>query len=261
MTRILNASFRPSIGMGLLGLLALLMLSSGAQAEFIGQYTVTVNATSDAGVSEYSIKLPDPPHEGDRVSVSLDEPAQLKAESGALLAELRNLEVTLDGDPAVDLSFAVTSGNSDTTFTITSAVVGFPAIDNPFALASVGFTLTDTSPIPGNGAYANIVAPNAGLYQATYNSGTNFADLLGSVNLVGSGTVVAEASSLADGEFPKIMDSVTDIQAQLKFTLSADDQASGSSRFEVSEVPEPVSIQLLILGFAGFLIARRRRAV
>ena len=261
MTRILNASFRPSLWMGILGLLALSMLSTGAQAEFIGKYTVTVSATSQAGESEYTIELPDPPYDSNRVSVSLDKPVQLTSETGALLAELESLSVTLDGDPAVDLNFAVNSGNSDTTFTITSAVVGFPAIDNPFALASVGLTLTDNAPLPGNGAYANIVAPNAGMYQATYNSGTSFADLLGSVSLIGSGTVVAEASSLSEGGLDKIMDSVTDIQAQVKFTLSANDQASGTSRFEVSEVPEPVSLQLLLVGFAGLLFTARRRAV
>jgi hypothetical protein len=49
---------------------------------------------------------------------------------------------------------------------------------------------------------------------------------------------------------------VTDIQAEYQFTLSANDSASGTSRFEV--VPEPVAMHLALLGIVGLLLARRR---
>jgi hypothetical protein len=42
----------------------------------------------------------------------------------------------------------------------------------------------------------------------------------------------------------------------MKFTLSAGDQASATSRFEV--VPEPATMSLLALGGIATLIRRRR---
>ncbi len=247
----------PSWRMVLFLLLAATVLPAAVQAEFIGPI-VTVNVTSQAGDATLSWTVPDPSPDGDsnQAVISIDESVSLKGGSGDFIAELSDLSVTLNGDPAVDLEFAVNAGAFDTTFTITSAVVDFDALTNPFAFASAAVTLTDRDPYPGNGGSLNVVAPHDGLYQATYNAGTGFADLVGSLSKSDAGSIAADSFT----SLLTIAGDVTEIQSQFQFTVSANDSASGTSRFEVTPVPEPVTMHLLLAGWVGLLVWRRRRA-
>lgn len=231
------------------------LLGSSATAGFIGPM-VTIRATSDEGASTASWNLPTGSSEdGEIVMLDLGRSQKMRTSSGAVIAEIEDLIVKLNGDPAVDLNFVVTAGNFDTTFTVTSATVGFDPIMNPTAFASAGVTLTDSSSFPGDGASLDPIAPNTSLYRAVYNGGTQFAELLSSVSLTGSGT--ASASGLTGSQV--IAGPVSQIQGQFSFKVSARDQASGTSRFEV--VPEPGTVVLFVIGLGALGASIRRRDV
>ena len=243
------------------GILMLAMLlgygmTSVANAEFVGSI-VTVDVSNSHGSASESWPIPDlPPQASSKAHWALQERAILRGGQGnEIIATIEDLVVNLDGDPVVSLDFAVNAGNFDTTFTITSATVGFAPISNPLAFASAGVTLTDGDPLPGDGAALNLIPPNTGLYQATYNSGTVFANLLPSpLSLPGAGTT----DDSDDSGVQIIAGSVTDIQTSFSFKLSADDSASGTSQFEVV-IPEPSTSILIVFGFLGLLACHRRR--
>ncbi|MCX7427618.1 MAG: PEP-CTERM sorting domain-containing protein [Planctomycetia bacterium] len=227
----------------------LFVVSHPVQAEFIGS-VLTVEATSSAGTASQSWNLPSEP--SDRLVWSLDGKYDLLGAQG-LIGSINQAVVTLEGDPAVGLSFAVSAGNADTTFTITTASVSFPGLTGATGFASAGVTLTDRDSLPGNGASLALTKTNTGLYQATYNSGTTFSELLGALSIASKGTISANANS----GFQTIVGTVTDIQASYSFTLSKNDSASGTSQFEV--VPEPSVFAMMIFGLISLVLARRRR--
>jgi hypothetical protein len=156
----------------------------------------------------------------------------------------------LDSDPAVSLGFFVTAGASTTTFTISSAVVSFPGMPNPTGVASAGVTLTDND---GNGANStgNFAVNKA--YQSIYNGSTVFANLVSPVSASSFGTMTT-----SEGAGPVVIGTtVSSIQSQFSFNLSANDSASGTSVFRVT--PEPSSSALALLGCVGLLWRVRRR--
>jgi hypothetical protein len=230
----------------------LLAVSHSAQAEFIGS-VVTVEASSSLGSASHSWDLPSEPT--DRLVWSLDGKYDLLGAQGELIGSLNQAVVTLEGDPAVGLSFAVSAGNAATTFTITTASVSFPPLTGVTGFASAGVTLTDGNPLPGNGASLALTKSNTGLYQATYNSGTMFSELLGAVSIPGKGSISANT----DSGLLAIGGTVTDIQASYAFTLSANDAASGSSQFEVVGVPEPSVFAMILYGLISLVLGCRRR--
>jgi hypothetical protein len=231
----------------------ILLLAVDIQAAFIGPF-VTINAKSASGTASMTWQIPALPEDGSqRISLAINRPIGFSPSSDSI-GNIEKLFVELDGDPAVNLQFAVNAGTEDTTFTITSAMVAFPGITNPQAIASAALTLTDGNAWPGNGGFVNVTAPNAGIFQATYNSGTVFQDLISSVALDGPGSTSTSAAS----GLLTIPGVVTDIQSEFSFILSAYDRASGTSRFEV--VPEPTSFAVGLMGFVGLVTLRRRSA-
>jgi len=161
---------------------------------------------------------------------------------------INNLKVTLDSDPQVLFSFAVTAGNTNTTFTFSSDVVSFGAITNPSASASAAITLTDNN---GDGAsLMGKYAGNTSSYRADTNLG-NYAYLVPNLT--------AGAFSTANGNGSlntPIAGNVTDMSTEFKFVVTRLDSASGTSNFTI--VPEPASIIGLAAGFVGLLSMRRR---
>ena len=237
-------------GVVLVAIAILFVVGHPVQAEFIGS-VLTVEATSSAGTASHSWDLPSEP--SDRLVWSLDGTYDFLGAQGGLIGSINQAVVTLEGDPAVGLSFAVSAGNADTTFTITTASVSFPGLTSATGFASAGVTLTDRDSIPGNGASLALTKTNTGLYQATYNSGTTFSELLGTLSIANKGTISANANS----GFQAIGGTVTDIQASYSFTLSKNDSASGTSQFEV--VPEPSVFAMMVFGLISLVLARRRR--
>ncbi len=147
----------------------------------------------------------------------------------------------------VNLGFNVAAGFLNTSFAIDAADVNFPAFGSVTGSASASVSVTSTN----FGSGATLSPDGVGVYNASYNLGTTFADLF-QANL----TAASLTTETYDADFAgPIAGSVDNIDAAWGFTLSAFDLASGTSTFTV--VPTPASAALLGLG--GLVAARRRR--
>jgi hypothetical protein len=167
------------------------------------------------------------------------------------VAKITDLSVQTNSEPFVNLRFAVEAGAADTTFDITSTVVSFAPLANPQAYASGGVALS----ADGDGATVTGLFGGRS-YQARYNGSTVYANLVPGFAIPADQTVV-NADRTPAGGYGTITGSVSSIESEFNFTLSAFDQASGTSRFEV--VPEPATISVLCLGGLALLARKRHR--
>ena len=206
---------------------------------------LTVKCTTEEATVFQEFQIP---CSGGAVDWTLPSPVEIM-DGSVWLARIKDLGIQSDLEPYVNLRFAVEAGASDTTFDISSAIVGFGPLSNPQAYASGGVTLTSDS----DGA--TITGLFGGMnYEARYNSSIVFADLVGGFSISGDQTVTRSDRKPGSG-YDTITGTLSSIESQFKFILSAMDQASGTSRFEV--VPEPATMSLLALG--GLALIRRRR--
>jgi len=230
------------------GLVATLLIAHSARADFLGNL-VQVNVSSGALTGSWVL---DVPADSDPFDWYLSSPVDIYStqQPGTLLATLEGLSLGLDGDPQVLLNFAVTAGAANTNFSITSAVVAFAPLVNPPSFATAGITVTDNN---GNGGSATGAFAGTKSYEAHYNGASIFSDLVSPVIALPNNT---NTGSENFGSVP-IPGAVTSIQSEFRFTLSARDSASGTSRFSV--VPEPSSMALGVLAGLALVALRRRR--
>ncbi len=166
--------------------------------------------------------------------------------------------VVFRSDPVVNLGFAVQAGSAPggTVFTIKSALLQFPTINNPQGRASAAFTLTDG--IDDDGATLTPLVGYTGAYLTQYNGfvpyGTTFTQLIDQMVAEPMSTVNRNEEYPGGGLYAPIGGPVSDMSTQIAFTLSANDLASGTTVFEI--IPEPSGVLLLA---AGLTALRRRR--
>jgi hypothetical protein len=186
---------------------------------------------------------------------TLPGPVDLVAD-GKSLGRIDQLTLRYDTDPGVSLGFAVTAGNSDTQFQVTSSTVPFTPLFNTLAFATAAVTVTDSD---SSGASVTGLFSGSKAYEARYNGpAVVWARLVAPVTCgVDESTTGSERRPSGTGRQP-VADPVSSVESEFYFTLSAKDQASGTSRFDITGVvPEPATLSLLALG-AMALIRRRR---
>ena len=171
------------------------------------------------------------------------------------LAHVSLMHCKMQADPSVIVNFNVTSTSVATTFSVTTGVLSFGAMTNPSARASAGMTITDND---SDGATDTGLHAGGKNYRANYNGtiplGTSYANLVGSFTApVDDSNSASEASPLVG--YNTIVGSVSSMQAEFDFTLSANDSASGTSFYEI--IPAPGAT--LVLAGAGMMALRRRR--
>lgn len=236
-----------------IGLAAMLLFGVAPATAEVVLVSFTVTADGQTATREFLVSTCDG-EPVDQTLVTPDEPMDLLV-GGTRLARITALQVATDSDPYVNLRFAVEAGSVDTTFDVVSALVSFDALINPQAYATAGITLTSDS----DGALITGLLDEK-TYQARYNGTTVYASLAQGFLIGGDVTLTGSERSPATG-YDTIFGAVSSIQSEFNFTLSAMDQASGTSRFEViAGVPEPATMSLLAIGALATLIRRRRNA-
>ena len=238
---------------------AVLVPARAARAEFLGSAISIQIWTGGANLGQYELNVAIP---SDPWGWELSAPLEIYSadNSGHLLATIDSLGIYLDGDPAVNLSFAVTAGATPTLISVASSTVVFAPLNGADAFATAALSITDGN---GNGATAVGTYPGNKAYQANYNGGSVFAQLVS--------PVVAGVNSSATGTerdpltgtllIPGVTSS---IQSRFSFVLSAFDSASGTSRFQVNipgnNIPEPSTWLLASMAAVGGLWMRHRRS-
>ncbi len=208
--------------------------------------TVTITATSDCGTGQFTFTVPEGLGAQGYEEYVMNVPVTIYSASGAALAEVKQLKVGIDQDPDVWLYFSVRNANATpTSFTYTSNLVTFSPLVNPRAYATAGITLTDTD---SNGATLTGLYSGGKAYRALYDNTTSTIQTW--AYLCGSGTAATDSTSVWSDRVPalgwsSISGSVFNIQSQFSFSLSAYDEASGTSDFKVLAVPEPATMTLL----------------
>jgi len=228
-----------------------------AMADFSG-FLFEITASGPSGEDTFAVSIDEGEWDGDSYTWTLTESYEFWAGGellGVLSAEQGATAVAYQTDPVVNLAFSVTAGPNagGTDFTIKSALLSFPTIAVPEGRASTSFTVTDG--LDDDGATLTpLAAPKA--YLAQYNgfvpAGTTFTNLIDAIVVDPEDTLGVSAEYPGGGMYEAIGVAVSNMSAQISFTLSPNDLASGTSTFEI--IPEPATFVLL----AGLALLRRR---
>jgi len=225
----------------------------------ISDIVLRIEATNEMGTAVFEGHLSEGTwYEGREYIWESRTPIMMLSNSGQLIASFNNGRVRCVDDPVVQLNFSVSAGSLNTTFTITSPTLSFVAITDAEGRASAGVAATD---VDGDGATV-MTAGMPRLYTSRYNgavpAGSLFADLIaGPVAAPAFDSTTASEESPGGGLYSAVTGSVSDMSSRFRFSLTANDDASGTSSYEIRPVPAPGAIALLGLG--GLLAGRRRR--
>jgi hypothetical protein len=242
-----------------LAVIAVVFLSSSAFGGLItssGGGLISIKAETAVSSGQTYWALDEGVQVGDTITWSLGDGVDLYGENGELVASIDSMSLVLNEDPGVSLTFAVTAGPTDTSWTISSAAVAFSPITNPLAFASAAITITD---VDSNGASVTGLYAGGKTYKAMYNAGpTTWTTLLPSFSAPVDDSAVSHQRRPFGSGREVILATVSSVQSEFSFKLSANDLAAGTSRFDV--IPEPVTVCLLGLGGLALAGARRRRS-
>lgn len=221
--------------------------------------TLVIQVSSSIGNSTLLISASDGKWIGDSWVYSLENPLIFENEQGGHIGRLERLVLFATMAPQVSLNFLVIAGQVETAFSISSDVLMFDPIPGALGRASAGITVTDLN---GNGVSLTGGHGNATkAFRAVVNPAddtTLFSHLVDNVTL-GSG-----ASVTSSGIFPLpigtysaasqeslLLGTVSSMQSDFSFRLSAFDVAAGTSVFDLT-IPEPSTIFLCAAMVACF---------
>lgn len=180
---------------------------------------------------------------------SLSNPVHVM-DGDATIFTLGQASIQIIADPSVSLSFNVIAGQQNTVFTVNSALLSFAPLADSVGRATAEVNVTD---ITGDGA--TLTPLGSGAYRSFYNGGTSFQNLIDTPIVALAHDSNSSSQSFPLAGFHNIGTTLTDIEAQWKFSLTAGDIASGTSEFTV--IPAPASAALGLVALAG--LRRRRR--
>jgi hypothetical protein len=169
------------------------------------------------------------------------------------IGAIEQMWIDIDQDPALSVNFVCRGGAATTTFSFSNYLDVL--LYNAQAQATASVTATDRN---GNGATLVGLFPGAKVYEARYNADVNFAYLV-------DGGVAPVNLSYSDNEdtgigYTPLNTTLTRMEAEYQFTISARDGASGTSNYvTVGTIPEPSSLLVLAAGMIPVLGAIRRR--
>ena len=236
---------------------ALFLSAAPARAELLNMVQLDFQNGTDSGSYQVAV-----PSFTDQFQYNLPSPVGVYSSgTGALLGTIKELQITMDGDPGITLGFNVDATNVATHVTFSSAVLAFAPLTSVQAFASAAITVTDND---SNGATASGLLPGGTAYQAQYNGGPIFTNLILTpvTSPVDGSTTASDRTPLTGTTgIPGI---VSSIHSQFDFMLSPNDSASGTSRFNVTGTvvtPEPSTLVLALTGALGLMWRLRRRRV
>ena len=157
-------------------------------------------------------------------------------------------------DALSSIGFTVFAGDADTTFNMTASFINTGAVANAALRATASVNVTDNT---GDGATLAGLGAGGTFFNAAYNGGTTFADVVTGPLVVGpiDSTSSSEDVPAGAGVFAPIGLALNNMQAQFNFSLTAGDSAGGTSGY--FSIPSPASAALF--GLAGVAAIRRRR--
>jgi hypothetical protein len=227
-----------------LAAIAALTLATAANADIHGGALVI---TATAANGDQATFVVEPPADARSWTWSSHDRIEMRSPtSGNLIATINpNGDETLIqyiDDPVVTLAYAVQAGPSTTSFMISSGLLSFPTIGAAEGRATAGASASDSD---GDGVTFTGGNLTGGSYIAQYNgfagtlSGTTFAELLPGLSAGAFDTDTDNASVPLAG-FQAIPGAVNDMSVRVDFSLTANDQASGTSTYVIQQKPTPV---------------------
>ena len=232
------------------GTILLVIVAASAYETFGQAATLTVVASSDEGTAPMQFVIP---LDGEKVvTQNISKTELTDPDTGSLIGTLEDLTVTFNTDPVVQFGFAFKAGASDTTFSLSSGTLNFAPLVNPTAAATGTLTL-----VSNDGGSATGQFPGDKAFEASYNGGTVFAQLVDPLSLPGFGATTAnETSPIPQGTFATISGSVSSMEGNFDVLVTANELITGTGQFQV--IPEPASLALMALGVLA--VVKRRRA-
>jgi hypothetical protein len=220
----------------------------------LSDVVLTVQASNGRSVGVLQITQEAGAWVGENFFWATHEPLPIRDADNNILGWFGPADIRFYADPQVYLGFSVQAEDTDTDFTITSALLSFPTIANAQAHADAAVTVMD---FYGTGATLTGLGPTGGAYLAQYNGfvpgGTTFVERIPLIQVVPPDTLATSDFEYPGGGAYVPIGSASDMSAEFSFRLTAWGFASGSSNFEI--IPEPSAALLLL---AAGLLGRRR---
>ena len=251
------------------------LVPASSDADVLAEHVFSIEAQAVGGGNSilFNVPLSNAVSEGNTLTWELVEEVALA--NIAVLHEVRIEYVAIafpgvigrssDAEQSVTVNFLVSSGEAAVNFSMTAAPMTLE-IPRAVGRANAATTVTDNGG-DGPGLVGNFDGNSA--YRTFYNdtgnaaTGSTFATLVPGVSGSPRSTVVSAGdfpgqpvaySSVDENDIP--LGSVTSISSQWKFTVAANNSASGTSNFVV--IPEPVGWLLSVCGSVLLLLSRRR---